>query len=64
MKRFKGKHPTVMDKRIKKYNIEFDPTMVAFKPKFKNYRRRVQNKIGKLTGYYPGEYRNYKLIKK
>lgn len=63
MKLFQGEHPAIMKSRIKNYNIDFNPDMVKFKPGFKDYRRRIQNKIGKLTGYYPGEYRNYNLLK-
>lgn len=63
MKRFTGGHPAVMKKSVSEYRNEFDPSMIEYKPNFRDIRRRVQNKIGKFTGYYPGEYKNYKLLK-
>lgn len=63
MKPFTGKHPAVMHERIEKYKTDFNPAMIRYKPKFKDIRRRIQNKIGKLTGWYPGEYKNYILLK-
>ncbi|MFH0975012.1 MAG: glycosyltransferase family 2 protein [Spirochaetota bacterium] len=63
MKPFTGKHPAVMKDKIKSYKVDFNPAMVDYKPKFKDLRRRLQNKIGRLTGFYPGEYKNYKLLK-
>lgn len=64
MKRFRGRHPAIMEERVKNYAIAFDPSMVSFKPGLKDIKRRVANRIGKITGWYPGEYRNYKLLKK
>ncbi len=63
MKPFKKKHPEVMQKRIENYKIEFNPTMINYKPRFRDIKRRISNKIGKLTGWYPGEYKNYRLLK-
>ncbi len=63
MKPFTGTHPAVMRDRIKNYKIDFTPSMVDYRPKFKDIRRRIQNRIGRLTGFYPGEYKNYKLLK-
>jgi hypothetical protein len=63
MKPFRKKHPDVMQRRIDNYKIEFNPSMINYKPRFKDIKRRISNKIGKLTGWYPGEYKNYKLIK-
>ncbi len=62
MRPFKGRHPDVMKKKVTEYQIDFDPSKVHFKPKTKDIRRRISNKVGKLTGWYPGEYRNYKLL--
>jgi len=53
-----------MKDRIASYKIDFDPSKVNFNPGLKDKRRRIANKIGKLTGWYPGEYRNYRLLKK
>jgi glycosyltransferase involved in cell wall biosynthesis len=64
MKPFTGNHPTIMKERIASYKMDFDPSKVNFKPALRDNRRRLANKIGKLTGWYPGEYRNYRLIKK
>jgi glycosyltransferase involved in cell wall biosynthesis len=64
MRRFRGEHPAVMRERIKNYTIAFDPSMVKFNPGFRDLKRRVVNRIGKMTNWYPGEYRNYKLLKK
>ncbi len=64
MRRFGGKHPAIMEERIKNYTIAFDPSMVSFKPGFKDIKRRMANRIGKITKWYPGEYRNYRLLKK
>ena len=64
MKPFTGSHPEIMKDRIASYKIDFDPSKVNFNPGLKDNRRRIANKIGKLTGWYPGEYRNYRLLKK
>ncbi len=64
MKPFTGNHPAVMREKIEKYKTDFNPRMIKYKPKFRDIRRRIQNRIGKLTGYYPGEYKNYFLLKK
>jgi glycosyltransferase involved in cell wall biosynthesis len=63
MKLFTDTHPAVMKDKIKSYKLDFNPSMVDYKPNFKDIRRRISNKIGKLTGWYPGEYKNYKLQK-
>ena len=63
MKQFSGAHPDVMTERVKNYSIDFNPSQVLFKPKIKDIRRRISNRIGKLTGWYPGEYKNYKALK-
>lgn len=56
---FKDSHPVVMQERLKRYNwhFNFDPAKIKLSPK-----ARLLWKIEKVTGYRPGEYRNYKLI--
>jgi hypothetical protein len=56
---FKGTHPVVMKKRIaeKNWTFDFDPTKKKLSAKYK-----LLNKIEKITGWKPGEYRNYKVI--
>lgn len=63
MKPFTGIHPSVMKEKIKSYDIDFHPSKVNFRPRIKDIRRRIANRIGKITGWYPGEYKNYKLLK-
>ena len=64
MKPFKGRHPEVMSRKIESYKIDFNPSMINYTPGLKDIRRRLSNKIGKLTGWYPGEYKNYILLKR
>lgn len=63
IKRFKGTHPQVMQKRIEttRWNIDF-----SNKPLQKDYtfRRRFLQLILDLTGWSIGEYRNYKIVKR
>lgn len=63
IKPFKGTHPQVMQKRIEttRWNIDF-----SNKPLQKDYtfRRRVLQLIMDLTGWSPGEYQNYKIVKR
>jgi hypothetical protein len=60
LSRFSGTHPAVMQDRINKYNwkFEYDPSKrnVSFKSSLKLL-------VEKLTGWRPGEYKNYKLLK-
>lgn len=57
---FKGKHPMVMEERLKrlKWSFSIDPTK-------KNYtiKQKVLKFIEDLTGYRAGEYKNYKIVK-
>jgi len=64
MKPFRWRHPAVMRDRIKKYSVEFDPADISFRPGWRDIKRRIVNRIGKLTGWYPGEYRNYVVVKR
>lgn len=63
MRPFTDRHPEVMKERIDGYKIIFDPSMVNYRPSIKDRRRRIVNEIGKLIGFYPGEYKNYRLLK-
>jgi glycosyltransferase involved in cell wall biosynthesis len=64
MKPFTGNHPEIIKDKIEAYQVDFNPSKVNFKPGLKDNRRRIANKIGKVTGFFPGEYRNYRLLKK
>lgn len=57
--RFEGTHPAVFIPRIKAQNWHFqsDPTQVRWP-----WKDRVSSWIERLTGWRPGEYRNYKLL--
>jgi glycosyltransferase involved in cell wall biosynthesis len=56
---FKGTHPEVMHERIKSlnWNFSFDPSKKRLPVK-----SRFLHSIEKLTGWRPGEYKNYKII--
>jgi glycosyltransferase involved in cell wall biosynthesis len=60
LKRFEGTHPVTMKKRIEEKNWEFgfDPSRKKFNP-----ASRLLYAIERMTGYRPGEYRNYRLIR-
>lgn len=57
---FSGSHPLVMQQRIAKSNwkFNFDPSKrkLSFKSQLKHF-------VEKNTGWRPGEYKNYKLLK-
>jgi len=57
--KFEGIHPQVMKERIERSNWKFDHDLsknhFGIKDSFKRF-------IEKLTGWRPGEYRNYKII--
>ncbi|REJ81415.1 MAG: glycosyltransferase family 2 protein [Bacteroidetes bacterium] len=59
LSRFEGEHPEVMLNRIKSQNWKFD-----FDPSRKNLGMKAlfKTKVEKLTGWRPGEYKNYRLI--
>jgi len=58
--RFAGSHPVVMQPRIKAVNWQFsaDPAKVRL-----NFKEKISAWIEQLTGWRPGEYRNYQLLK-
>lgn len=60
LKRFRGAHPSVMQKRIDRINwvFSFDPSHQET-----GWKDRISNWVERLTGYRLGEYRNYKLLK-
>jgi glycosyltransferase involved in cell wall biosynthesis len=57
--RFSGTHPAVMQQRIEAINWQFsrDPSMNRLKLK-----DRIKKIIERVTGWRPGEYRNYRII--
>lgn len=59
LRRFEGTHPAVMQRRIAAVNWQFvgDPTRYRF-----SMKDRVKRAVERLTGWRPGEYRNYRLI--
>lgn len=61
LEKFEGTHPAVMQKRIDAVNwkFSFDPTVLKKKT---DLRRRVLQKIERLTGWRIGEYKNYKVV--
>jgi len=58
LRKFTGKHPAVMQARIDRINWKFDFDLSQNKFKVKD---KVKRLIEKLTGWRPGEYKNYKL---
>jgi hypothetical protein len=60
LEKFNGTHPGVMKARIKKKNWNFDYDFSKNKFSLKD---RLKNMMRKLTGWTPGEYRNYKILK-
>lgn len=58
--RFEGTHPGVMEERIRRKNWSFEPDPTL---KYHSLKDRVKRLIGESTGWYPGEYRNYRLIR-
>ena len=60
LKPFDGSHPAVMQNRIDKSNIIFNPETSKVK---KGFIRNLMELIERITGYRIGEYKNYKIIK-
>ncbi len=60
LERFTGTHPAVMQPRIRAVNWQFggDPTGVRW-----SWKDRVSNFFEKTTGWRPGEYRNFVLLR-
>ncbi len=59
LRRFEGTHPEVMRRRIAAMNWKFDRDPSANRLRFKD---RVKLGIERLTGWRPGEYRNFTLV--
>ena len=57
--KFSGSHPKVMQRRIQDKNWEF--SFDLSRNKYRN-KEKVKRYIEKITGWRPGEYKNYKLI--
>jgi hypothetical protein len=57
---FEGKHPLVIQPRIKQMNWEFtrDPKVKKF-----GIKKWLLYKIEQLSGWRPGEYRNYRVVR-
>lgn len=60
---FTGHHPAVIRDWLAKREHPFDPAQVRRQLTWKDRKRRLVNFIGKKTGWYPGEYRNYRPLK-
>lgn len=58
--RFTGTHPGVMKERILRKNWAYTPNPDL---KFASAKDRFKRLIAKWTGWYPGEYKNYKLLR-
>lgn len=59
LSRFEGTHPKVMQELIPRVNWKFDHDLSKNRFSLKDV---VKRSIEKLTGWRPGEYRNYKII--
>lgn len=59
IRRFDETHPGVMKERIARKNWDFKPDLSI---KFYSAKDRFKRTMFKLTGWIPGEYRNYKLL--
>lgn len=57
---YTGTHPNVIQERIRKKNwsFNFDPSRKRL-----SLKSRVKRTVEKLTGWLPGEYRNYRILK-
>lgn len=60
IKPFEGTHPAVMTDRIRRKNWKFEPDLSI---KYYSFKDRMKRTIGELTGWYPGEYKNYRILK-
>ena len=60
IKRFEGRHPAVMQARIEQVNwtFESDPSSMPLP-----FKEKLSALIEQMTGWRPGEYKNYRLVK-
>lgn len=58
--KFEGTHPAIMEERIFRKNWPFNPDPSL---KYASTKDKFKRIIAKWTGWYPGEYKNYTLIK-
>jgi glycosyltransferase involved in cell wall biosynthesis len=58
--KFTGTHPQVMQARVKRKNWNFKPDPNYQYASLKDWFKRT---VGKLTGWIPFDYKNYKIIK-
>lgn len=59
VKKFTGEHPAVMHERIEKQNWPFTPDL---KLKYASSKDKLKRIVFSITGWIPGEYKNYKKI--
>jgi hypothetical protein len=59
LKKFEGTHPVLMRDRILSKNWTFTPDLSLKYFSFKDWLKRT---MGRWTGWYPGEYKNYKIL--
>jgi hypothetical protein len=60
IKPFDGTHPAVMHERIRRKNWKYEPDLSL---QYSSAKDRVKRVLGNLTGWYPGEYKNYKMLR-
>lgn len=58
--KFQGTHPALMQDRIRRKNWPFNPDPSL---KYASAKDKFKRIIAKWTGWFPGEYKNYKIIK-
>ena len=56
---FTGTHPAVMHERIARQNWPYQPDLSI---RYFSRKDRFKRIIGRWTGWYPGEYKNYRII--
>ena len=59
--RFTGKHPAVMEERIRRLNWKFDHDLSKNRLSLREKLKRIASLL--LLGYRVGEYKNYKLLR-
>lgn len=58
--KFQGTHPALMQERIRSKNWPFHPDPSL---KYASAKDKFKRLIAKWTGWFPGEYKNYRIIK-